>query len=137
MRIELPSRLTQRHAKHCTKLDVLTKSYYTTPFQSHEPTETWSASAPEIPSHTVAFLPLSSLPIHLCFPHKAEFSGFPVPPHRPLPLKQHRLSAVRIYLKTKESNRKKNCSQLRLSPEETGLGAHVYSAHQEKVEGSM
>lgn len=87
---------------------------HNTLFQSHELIETLAPSAPEIPSHTIVFLPLSSLPIRLCFAHKAEFSGFPVPPHRPLPLKQHCLAAVRIYLKTEESNRKNDCSQPRL-----------------------
>ena len=95
---------------------------HNTLFLSHKLVETSAPSAPEIPSHTIAFLPLSSLPIHLCFPHKAEFSGFPVPPHRPLPLKQHCLAAVRIYLKTEESSRKNDCSQPRLSPKKWVLG---------------
>jgi len=79
-------------------------------------------SAPGIPDLTVVFLPLSSLPIYLCFPHKAEFSGFPAPPHMQLALKQNCLAAVRIYLKTKESSRKNNSRQPRLSPKKWVLG---------------
>lgn len=115
MRIELFSHLIQIHYISYVLL-------YNTLFQSHKPIETSASLAPEIPSHTIAFLPLSSLRIHLCFPYKAEFSGFPVPPHRPLPLKPHCLAAVRICLRTEESSRKNNCSQPRLSPKTWVLG---------------
>lgn len=103
MRKQFLSCLAKRHAKCFTKFAIF---LYNTPLQSHESAETLSPLAHEIPSHTIAFLPLSSLPICLCFPHKAEFSGFPVPPYRPLPLKQHFLAAERIYLRTEESSRK-------------------------------
>lgn len=103
-------------------------------FQSYELLETLASSASQIPGHTIPSCLFPPCLYVFVFLTKQSSVDFLYLPHWQLPLKQRCLAAVRTYLKTKESGRKNNCSQPRLSQKEnnrkkTGLEAHIYSAH--------